>query len=154
MEISKIEVPQFVNEWFLKNVNKNGLYELVKKLIDSADREEEYVYKWFKQEYDEAPYLEDEILFTLSNMAQFGYEVIPMYYIQFPREWDANRILYMQYFPFQDCYLYTSHIEKATKFTKEKALEVNEKLKIDWDLVEVEWNEETKWNENTTRTSY
>lgn len=51
MEISKIEVPQFVNEWFLKNVNKNGLYELVKKLIDSADREEEYVYKWFKQEY-------------------------------------------------------------------------------------------------------
>lgn len=107
MEISKIEVPQFVNEWFLKNVNKNGLYELVKKLIDSADQEEEYVYKWFKQEYDEVPYLEDEILFTLSNMAQFGYEVIPMYYIQFPREWDLNRILYMQYFPFQDCYLYT-----------------------------------------------
>lgn len=140
MEELKIEVPQFVNEWFLKNVNKNGLYELVKKLIDSADREEEYVYKWFKQEYDEAPYLEDEILFTLSNMAQFGYEVIPMYYIQFPREWDANRILYMQYFPFQDCYLYTSHIEQATKFTKEKALEAKEKLKIDWDLVEVESN--------------
>lgn len=129
MEISKIEVPQFVNEWFLKNVNKNGLYELVKKLIDSADREEEYVYKLFKQEYDEVPYLEDEILFTLSNMAQFGYEVIPMYYIQFPREWDSNRILYMQYFPFQDCYLYTSHIEQATKFTKEKALEVKEKTK-------------------------
>lgn len=154
MEEPKIEVPQFVNEWFLKNVNKNGLYELVKQLIDSADREDTYVYKWFEQKYDEEPYLHDAILFVLTGMAQFGYEVIPMYYIQFPREWDANRILYMQYFPFQDCYLYTSHIEQATKFTKEKALEVKEKLKIDWDLVEVEWNEETTWNENTTRTSY
>ena len=33
MDSVKVEVPQFVNEWFLKNVNKNGLYELVKKLI-------------------------------------------------------------------------------------------------------------------------
>lgn len=43
MEEPKIEVPQFVNEWFLKNVNKHGLYELAKKLIDSPNREEEYV---------------------------------------------------------------------------------------------------------------
>ena len=87
-------------------------------------------------------------------MAQFGYGVIPMYYIQAPDAWYRCVPLYMQYIPFTDSYSMTNNIADASKFTKEKALDVKEELKIDWDLVEVEWNEETTWNENTTRTSY
>lgn len=137
MEMLKIEIPQFVDEWFVNNVNKHGLYELAKKLIDSPNREEEYVYRWFEKVYDEVPCLHDEILFTLSNMAQFGYEVIPMYYIQAPDAWYRCVPLYMQYIPFTDSYSMTNNIADASKFTKEKALDVKEELKIDWDLVEV-----------------
>lgn len=137
MEELKIEVPQFVNEWFVNNVNKHGLYALVKKLLDSPNREEEYVYRWFEKVYSEAPCLEDEILFTLSNMAQFEYKVTPMYYIQAPDAWYRCVPLYMQYIPFTDSYSLTNNKADASKFTKEKALDVKDELKIDWELVEV-----------------
>lgn len=139
MEVSKIEVPQFVDKWFVENVNKDGVYGLLQKLLDRDNIHRfHHIYKWFEKTCADSPCLEDEILFTLSNMAQFEYAVLPMYYIQAPDEWYKCVPLYMQYIPFTDSYSLTNNKADATQFTKEKALETTKKLRIDWDLVEVE----------------
>lgn len=55
MEVSKFEVPQFVADWFVKNVNIRGVYALTQKLLSDEAEEFESVYDWFTKVYWNVP---------------------------------------------------------------------------------------------------
>ena len=75
MEVSNFEVPQFVADWFVENVNIRDVYALTQQLLSDEAEEFSSVYDWFTKVYWNAPCFEDEVFFTLSNMAQFGYTI-------------------------------------------------------------------------------
>lgn len=140
MEVSKFEVPQFVADWFVENVNIRGVYALTQKLLSDEAEEFESVYDWFTKVYYNVPCFEDEVFFTLSNMAQFGYTIDKdEYYIQTPSTWDNHDVYYVyrNYYHENTCYFMTPYKSEGTIFTNEEAKKVMELLKVDWDIVKV-----------------
>ena len=140
MEVSKFEVPQFVADWFVENVNIRGIYALTQQLLSDEAEEFSSVYDWFTKVYWNVPCFEDEVFFALSNMAQFGYTIDKdEYYIQTPSTWDAHDVYYVYKNKYHenDCYFMTPYKSEGTIFTHDEAKKVMEFLKVDWNIVKV-----------------
>lgn len=140
-------LPQFVIDW-TRSKKPHDIYRIL-YLSSSEDRTDtdEKVYKWFEEfeKRDENDiFLKSWLIMRMIvNTIQCGaIAEVDLYYIRAPKEWDEHETPYV-YIPecVPDAYALTMHRQDAEKFTKEEAVAIMRKLRVNWHLEKVEGNE-------------
>lgn len=135
LESLKPTVPKFVAKWFEDSVkNLMDIYSMVDYYVSSDSRLPSEIKSWMDA-IDDGPKIE----ITLANMAQFGYNIIydTKYIIKAPAAW-RDYAEYDQYIAVSETKRYELvDIIEADKFTKAEAEILMDKLRVNWELVEV-----------------
>lgn len=135
LESLKPTVPNFVAKWFEELVkNQIDIYGMVDYYVSSDSRLPSEIKSWMDV-IDDGPKIE----IILANMAQFGYNIIydTKYIIKAPEAW-RDYAEDDQYVAVSETERYELvDISEADKFTKEEAEILMDKLRVNWELVEV-----------------
>lgn len=141
LESLKPTVPIFVAKWFEELIKKQiDIYGMVDYYVSSDSRLPSEIKSWMDVIDDGT-----KIEITLANMAQFGYNIIydTKYIIKAPVAW-RDYAEDDQYVAVSETERYELvDISEADKFTKEEAEILMNKLRVNWELVEVR---ENAWN--------
>lgn len=122
-ESQKVEVPQFVADWYEKH-KENFEYDLWEYLTDWEEQEPSYFKNWINNE--------NNTFQTLVNMHQFGYKVEKekRYYVRF-KGMESGDFNYLNFIKFQHAWVLSS-IKLDKKFRTEHTKKQLEEAGFGW----------------------